>query len=318
MSPRRGERLMVPRARFESYYGRPILKDITWSAPDIAGYLFLGGLAGASSVIGAGASFSDRPGLERTAKFTALGGISLSLVALVHDLGRPERFVNMLRVAKPTSPMSMGTWLLTGYGPMAGASAVSLATGLLPGAGRAAGVAAAALGPAVATYTSVLVADTAVPAWHTNYRELPFLFAGSAAAAAAGAGLLGAPSAEAGPVRRLAVAGAAVELAATARIERTGGVVAEAFAEGRAAPLLRAARGLTLAGAVGAAVSSWVPGRFGRVLAGASGAALLAGSAATRFGIFEAGRNSVRDPKYVVQPQRERLAERSGQEPKSV
>ncbi len=312
MSPRRGERLMVPRAKFESYYGRPILKDITWSATDIAGYLFLGGLAGASSVVGAGAQFSGRPALERTAKFTALGGISLSLAALVHDLGRPERFLNMLRVAKPTSPMSMGTWLLTGYGPMAGLSAASLATGLLPGVGRLAGTAAAGLGPAVATYTSVLVADTAVPAWHDNYRELPFLFAGSAAAAASGAGLLGAPVSEAAPVRRLAIAGAAVELAATRRLETSGGVVAEAFGEGRAKSLLRAARVLTVGGAMGAAVSGRVPGKYGRVLAAAGGAALLAGSACTRFGIFEAGRISVRDPKYTVLPQRERRDARSG------
>ncbi|MBT0769645.1 polysulfide reductase NrfD [Kineosporia sp. J2-2] len=308
MSPRRGERLMVPKASFESYYGRPILKDITWSATDIAGYLFLGGMAGASSVVGAGAALTGRPDLERTAKYTALGGISLSLVALVHDLGRPERFVNMLRVAKPTSPMSMGTWLLTGYGPAAGATAAALATGLFPAAGRIAGLVAAGLGPAVATYTSVLIADTAVPAWHQSYRELPFLFAGSAAASAAGAGLIGAPAAQTGPVRRLALAGAAVELAATHRIENAPGVVARSFHEGRAGTLLRAARVLTAGGSLGTVVSARVPGRPGRALAAVSGAALLAGAACTRFGIFEAGRNSVRDPVYTVQPQRERAA----------
>ena len=50
---RRGERLMVERAEFTSYYGRPILKQPTWAAPDIAGYFFLGGLAGAGSVLAA-------------------------------------------------------------------------------------------------------------------------------------------------------------------------------------------------------------------------------------------------------------------------
>jgi len=123
---RRGERLMVPKADFSSYYGRPILKEPTWEAIDIAGYLFLGGLAGASSVVAAGAAVTGRPGLERAAKVAAFGGISVSLAALVHDLGCPERFLNMLRVFKPTSPMSMGTWILTGYGPLAGTAAVTI------------------------------------------------------------------------------------------------------------------------------------------------------------------------------------------------
>ena len=76
--------------------------------------------------------------LARVAKVGALGGISLSAVALIHDLGRPDRFLNMLRVFKPSSPMSMGSWLLVAYGPLAGAAAVSDVTGILPRAGRAA------------------------------------------------------------------------------------------------------------------------------------------------------------------------------------
>src|ERR1700722_3511057 len=85
----RGERSMVPRAEFTSYYGRPIVKEPTWAALDIAGYLFLGGLAGASSALAAAAEVSGRPALARPLKLGAAGAISLSLVALVHDLGRP-------------------------------------------------------------------------------------------------------------------------------------------------------------------------------------------------------------------------------------
>ena len=122
---RRREESTVPDVKFTSYYGRPVIKEPAWGVPDVPGYLFLGGLAGASSVLAAGAQVSGYGELAKVAKVTALGAISLSTVALVHDLGRPERFANMLRVFKPTSPMSVGTWLITGYGPLAGAAAAS-------------------------------------------------------------------------------------------------------------------------------------------------------------------------------------------------
>jgi Polysulphide reductase, NrfD len=285
-----------------SYYGRPVIKEPTWKARDVAGYLFLGGLAGASSALGAGAELTGRRRLARSTKLGALGAVSLSLAALVHDLGRPGRFLNMLRVAKPTSPMSVGSWLLAGYGPLAGAAAASEVSGLLPRVGRAAGVGAGVLGPAVASYTSVLIADTAVPAWHESRCELPFVFVGSGAAAAGGLAMLTTPHAETGPARRIAVAGAALDLAASQRMEAHAGLAGETFHEGKAGALLRAAKALTALGGVGA-----VAGGRNRVTAGLSGLALLAGSACTRFGIFEAGRASARDPKYTVAPQRERL-----------
>ncbi len=138
---------MVPPAEFRSYYGRPVIKEPVWETLDVAGYLFLGGLAGASSALAASAELSGRPELARAAKTVAAGAIGLSVVALVHDLGRPKRFVNMLRVFKPTSPMSVGTWLLTGYGPAAGVAAASAVTGWLPRTGRAATAVAAVTRP---------------------------------------------------------------------------------------------------------------------------------------------------------------------------
>ena len=153
-------------------------------------------------------------------KVGALGAISLSAVALVHDLGRPGRFANMLRVFKPSSPMSVGSWLLAGYGPVAGAAAVSEVTGILPKAGAAATLGAGLLGPAIATYTAALICDTAVPAWHAGYREMPYVFAGSAASAAGGLGLLATRPADAEPARNLAVFGAAVELIAKRQLIR--------------------------------------------------------------------------------------------------
>src|SRR3954467_13460505 len=110
MSPR--ERSMVPDPAFESYYGRQILKTPTWKTPDVPLYLFLGGLAGASAVLAEGAALTGRPELERVARLAPAGGAAAGTVALVHALGRPERFLNMLRVFKPTSPLSVGSFIL--------------------------------------------------------------------------------------------------------------------------------------------------------------------------------------------------------------
>jgi hypothetical protein len=298
---------MVPRAEFRSYYGQPILNPPKWGVVDVAGYLFLGGLAGASSVLAAGAELTGRPALARAGKAAALVAISGSTVALVHDLGRPERFHHMLRVVKPTSPMSIGSWILATYGPLAGAAAVTSFTGWFPRLGRLATAGAGLIGPAVATYTGVLLADTAVPAWHEARHELPFTFAGSAAAAAGGLGMIAVPVAQAGPARRLALLGAAIEGWSSSSAERRMGIVAENYREGLAGRLMTASRILTVGGALGGAVL----GRRSRAAAAASGVALLAASVCTRFGIFTAGLASARDPKYTVVPQRERLAARA-------
>jgi formate-dependent nitrite reductase membrane component NrfD len=303
---------VVPDVEFTSYYGRPVVKKSPWEA-DIPAYFFLGGLAAGSSALAAGADLSDRPALRRTGRLGALVAITLSFVALVHDLGRPSRFVNMLRVAKPTSPMSVGTWLLTLYTPAAGIAAAAEVSGFLPRwvqrllrwFGRPAGLAAAAAAPSVASYTAVLIANTATPAWHSARRELPFVFVGSAAAAAGGLGMLGAPVHEAGPARRLAVLGAIGELAAEQVMEQSMGLSAETLHDGEAGRLLRASKTLTVFGAAGALI-----GRRSRAVSAVAGAALVAGSACTRFAIFAAGQRSAEDPKYTVVPQRDRLAGR--------
>lgn len=290
----------APSATRDSYYGQPILNAPVWKA-DIPAYLFLGGLAGASSVLAAGAQLTRRPVLARGAKVGALGAITLSLGALIRDLGRPSRFLNMLRVFKPTSPMSVGTWILSAYAPAAGIAAASDVSGLLPGVGSAATGSAALLGPAVAAYTSALLANTAVPAWHDGHRELPFVFVASAATAAAGWALVVAPPCEADPARRLAALGAITELTASQRLERRVGVVAETYRTGTPGRLMRLSKALTVAGTLGALSA----GRRNRTVAAASGVALLAASACTRFAIFHAGMASARDPKYTTVPQRE-------------
>ncbi len=297
---------MVPPVEFTSYYGRPIVRAPVWKH-DVPAYLFTGGLAAGSALIAAGGDLTGRPALRRTGRLAALGALGVSTYFLVNDLGRPSRFHHMLRVAKPTSPMSVGTWILSAFGGAAGLAAAAEVAPDVPGAalvGRAAGLAAAAGAPALATYTAVLLTDTAMPSWHEAHPHLPFVFAGSALASGAGVGLIGAPTAQAGPARRMAVAGAALELAASHRLEHGLGLVSEPYRTGKAGRLLRAARVLTAVGAVGALL-----GGRSRVVSALAGAALLGGSLATRFGVFEAGVASAKDPKYTVVPQRERIAE---------
>lgn len=300
---RGGEQLVVPRARPDSYYGKPILKEPVWGARDVGGYLFFGGLAGASSVL---AGFAQAAGNHRQAKaskIAAVGAIGLSGVALVADLGRPERFVNMLRVAKVTSPMSVGTWIISAFGGASAAAAACAVTGRLPKAGAAATAGAALIGPAVCTYTAALICNTAVPAWHEAHREMPYLFAGSAASAAGGLGMIVVPSEDARQAVRFAVLGAAAELVAKSLLLRRLGELAEPYQDGRPGKLMEAAEVLTAAGLAGAVLAG--RSRTANVLAGT---ALVVSSALTRLGIFEAGLLSARDPKYVVRPQRERLA----------
>jgi hypothetical protein len=307
---------MVPDVEFQSYYGRNIVKPAPWEF-DIPAYLFLGGLAAGSGLVGAGGAVTGRPALRRSGRYAAMASAALGGLALVRDLGRPERALNMMRVMKLTSPMSVGSWILTGFSGFAGAALVSeavrprLAKGSALARFAAVGDPLATAGSAafsmpLAAYTAVLLADTATPTWRESYRSLPFVFVASANAAAGGLALVTTPTDQNAPARRLSAIGAAVELLASERMRREmHPLVAEPLEQGRAGRMLRLSRALTLGGAVGAAVL----GR-NRVAAAVSGAALMAGSVLTRFGIFEAGIESAKDPKYTVQPQKERLEER--------
>jgi hypothetical protein len=245
--------------------------------------------------------------LRRAGRLTAAAAALASVGALVHDLGRPSRFLNMLRVLRPTSPLSVGSWILAPFSGLATATAAAELTGLLPRLARLSGAGSAMLGPAMSTYTAVLLADTAVPSWHEAYPELPFVFAGSALGSAGGMGMVTVPVDRAGPARRMTVLGSALELAASRRIESRLGLLAEPYLTGRAGKLLRAGKGMTAAGALGTVVL----GRRSRAASVVSGLLVNAGAVATRFGIFEGGVASTRDPKYVVLPQRERLAARA-------
>jgi len=292
---------VVPEAEFRSYYGRPVLKQPAWTI-EVPWYFAAGGMAGAAATLTLGARLAGNHRLARGAGTAAAAGIVAGVPLLVSDLGRPERFLNMLRVLKPTSPMSLGSWVVAGFAPAAAGAAAAERLGITPRLGRAAEVAAGLLGLPMATYTAVLLANTAVPVWHEADRELPLVFAGSAAASAGAAAAILTPPADAGPARRLAVAGAALELGSAWAMERRLGELGEPYHQGAAGRYARLARACT---AVGAA-SLGLAGRRRR-LAVAGGLALLAGSAFERLAVFKAGFQSAADPRYVVGPQRDRL-----------
>lgn len=296
------EQLQAPPAEFQSYYGRPILKVPRWREPHLPAYLFLGELSGAAAVLGAVAAATRRPGLARAGRLVAAAAAHAGAGFLTAELGRPERFANMLRVVKPTSPMSMGSWILVGHTGLVSAAAASELTGRLARLGAAAGVASALTGPLLATYPGVLLANTAVPAWHTAYRELPLFFAGGALTAVGAAGLAAAAvtgnDADAGPAQRLALLGAAVESAAGFGLEHRLGVAGEPYREGPGGKLLRVARAMTVTGAATA-----LAGRRSRPAAATAAALLAGGGMCAKFAVLRAGVASAADPKYVVATQ---------------
>jgi formate-dependent nitrite reductase membrane component NrfD len=288
----------------DSYYGRPIIKEPVWK-PVIPFYFFTGGLGGASSVLGLAAR---RGGYERLARTSLLVGAAADVASpllLVADLGRPERFLNMLRLFKVTSPMSVGSWVLAASSGASTLAAALELLGILPRLKTTAEAVAASLGPVLSTYTAVLIADTAVPVWHEARRELPFVFGGSAAASAGAAAVCLVPPEEAAPARRLLVLGALTEGVAMTTMERRLGFLAEPYKEGEAGRLTRAAKALTATGALIAGAR----GRRRRRAAIAGGALVLAGEACLRWSVFKAGFQSARDPRYTVEPQRRRLAQ---------
>lgn len=312
------EMLMVPDADFTSYYGKPVVKPAPWG-PEIAAYLFLGGAAGGSGLLAFGAQLTGRNLLCRNARLGAMGAVAIGGAALVRDLGRPDRFYNMLRTIKVTSPMSLGSWILTAYSGGMGVAAASevdrLTGGRLPlgplhrvltKVEPAGGIAGAIFGAPLAVYTAVLLSDTATPTWNAAHRDLPFVFVSSASLAAGGLAMVTTPTRETGPARVFAVMGVAGDLIATRYMEsRMDPVTVEPLHHGRPGKLMHWSECLAVAGGLGALLL----GR-NRVAAAVSGTALLAASVCTRFGILAAGIASTQDPRYTVVPQRNRLAKR--------
>jgi formate-dependent nitrite reductase membrane component NrfD len=203
--------------------------------------------------------------------------------------------------------MNLGSWVLLVSG---GASTTAALLQLLDKwkpVRLAASIVAALAGPPLATYTGVLIADTAVPVWHDGRHELPWIFGASAAASAGAAASIFVPPRDAGPARRVAVAGVLAEGALMQAMELRLGKVGEVYHQGTSGKLSWAAKGLAVAGATLLAKR----GRKSRASAVLGGALVCAGEMCLRWSVFKAGFQSARDPKYVVESQRQRI-EREG------
>jgi len=285
-----------------SYYGQAVLKRPVWTW-EIPVYFFLGGLAGASAGLAYVAGLRRNRRLERSAWAAAALAAAASPALLVSDLGRPERFLNMLRLFKVTSPMSVGSWVVAAMVPSSAVASADAWLGALPRLARVARPGAALAGLPMSTYTAVLLANTAIPAWHEARGTLPFLFAGGAAASAGAVAAAATPAADAGPARRLAIGGAAAELAAAALMERRLGELARPYREGAAGRLGRAGKALTAGGAALLAAR----GRRSRAAAIAGGLLVAGGALCARWSVFRAGFASASDPSFTVGPQRARI-----------
>jgi hypothetical protein len=280
----------------DGYYGLPMLKAPVWTW-EVPAYFFVGGTSGAAAVIGAVArQAGGTAALVRDARWIAAVGGVASAPLLISDLGRPERFLNMLRVFKLRSPMSVGAWTLVAFSNSAGAAACAdlitrVSRGRIPVTivADAAAVMSAATGLVLSTYTGVLIGATAVPVWSSNVQLLPIHFGASGlGSAAALLELLGHRSRA---LNRIAIGAALIETAI--------GLAIETRDDPREAPLTRGRSGLITR--LGGVLSGPVPlalrvlGRSpnARRLAAAS---TLAGSMLTRLGWIEAGRDSSRTP----------------------
>ena len=285
-----------------SYYGRPLLKEPIWTW-EIPCYFFTGGLGGASAVLGQLARMRRNEELADAAMWISALADAVSPVLLISDLGRPERFHHMLRMFKVTSPMNIGSWLLALSGTTSALATAAHVAGLRRVRNTSEAV-SAVLGLPLATYTAVLVSDTAIPVWHEARHELPLVFASSSVATAGAAAAMATPPERAAPARRIAIAGVLATNVATTVMERRLGQLAEPYSQGAAGRLHKVSKALTLGGAAVIALA----GRR-RDGAAAGGALVLAGELCLRWSVFKAGFQSARDPRYTVEPQRRRAEE---------
>jgi formate-dependent nitrite reductase membrane component NrfD len=287
---------------FRSYYGRPVIKEPVWK-PEIPIYFFTGGLGGASAILSLAAEIAGNKKLAKTSRYVAAFGDNVSPFLLISDLGRPERFLNMLRVFKVTSPMSVGSWVLVCSG---GASTTAAALEYLDRwkpVKLAAEAVAALFGGPLATYTATLISDTAVPVWHEARHELPFVFGLSAGASAGAAATLFLKPRAAGPARRLAIGAAVAETGVMLAMEKRLGMLAEPYHKGLSGKLAIGSKVATLAGAALLAKR----GRRDRGAAVAGSSLVLTGGMLLRWAVFKAGFASAADPKYTIVPQRARV-----------
>jgi hypothetical protein len=289
-----------PTLNTDSYYGLPLLKSPPWTW-EVPIYFFAGGAAGASAIISLVARWSNSdPRLVSDARWIAAIGGAVSPALLVSDLGYPRRFLNMLRVFKLQSPMSVGSWTLVAFSSSAAASAFFHSAqrrprGLLRLFSSASEMAAAISGAVLATYTGVLIGATAVPVWHEHVSTLPVHFAMSGLASATS--LLELRGHDSPALNTLGIAACTAETAIGARIEADKRRVNDPLKRGLSGWLTRT--GGLLSGPLPLAlrlIAAFSNGEQNRKLRRAAAVSSIAGSLITRVAWISAGKVSAQDP----------------------
>lgn len=294
--------------RGETYHDRPVVKasSFDWK---VSSYIALLGISGAAQLLAAiSRRAPERTGLARRARFLALAGSSIGPLVLIQHLKSPRRFYNMLRIIRPTSPMSLGSWLLTGFGVLSGITAMGEVLGRRwPFAHRVADAAqgpAALAGAGMSVYTASLLSSTSTPLWAAAPAPMAAQFGTASMAGAASAlALMQRAAGEAASARRLetlAMLAAGAELLATQETERRWRAkgIAAPIHEGEAGALGQGAKTLGLVAPLAAhGIGRLIGGRGGTLLPELASFAIIAGSAAMRHAILIAGNDSACRPR---------------------
>lgn len=293
-----------------TYYGRSQLKAAPFENPVVGSYIFLGGLSGASMLLSTIADLTrsgDASAMVRRGRYMALLAPTIGSALLIYDLRTPQRFYNMLRVAKPTSPMSIGTWILMSFSAAAGVTAAAQAgADYLPGGkflralARVTQVPAALAGAGMMTYTAALLSATSTPLWAAAPRGLAVRFGSSSFAAGAAALSMGETPPSVGRALELVqTAALCVESVAAADSRRT-------YRDKGIEPVLETPKarageagstGLGVLLPLGLIAASLLTGRRpSPVLRNLTALAVMAGSAAMRVSMMSTGDESALRP----------------------
>lgn len=287
-----------------SYHHNPVLKPPTWTW-QVPLYFFVGGVAGISALIALVAHVAGNAALLRAGLWAGFAGALISPPLLIADLGRPSRFLNMLRVFKRRSAMSVGAWTLVAFSSAIGLAVICrelIVAGygfrfLLP-LEWAAEISAALSGLVLASYTSVLLGVTAIPVWSENRRLVPAVFLTGALGSAGGLfELLGflVPG-----TQFIGIVSSTVEIIIAIMIEVRNRYVDRPLREGAVGWLTRT--GAALAGPISLLLRIFAgQNSLGRYLAALC---FIVGALITRYAWISAGRVSSRDPEALFRIQR--------------
>ena len=294
-----------------TYYGRSQLKAAPFNNWVVGGYIFLAGLSGGAAIVSTAAEAvrGDRAyGVGRRGRYTATLAPTVGALLLIWDLHTPQRFYNMWRIFKTTSPMSLGTWILTAFIPSS-----MLGAGLqfgadvwprwpwLKPAAKVAGAPSTVTGAGLSVYTASLLAATSTPYWAAEPRALAVRFGASSIVSGTAALVLGERDEANRDALNLILGGALVtELAATVAHHRAvkkkgvGEVLKTRW--GRIEKIAVEGMGIALPLALHAASHLAREKRTKDTLSDLAAVAAIAGSAMLRVSALAVGEESARRP----------------------